>query len=217
MCDRYLARDTYRRVTRKAQVVGPIECYLRPYFGHRQLQAMQCEHIEDFRKALKADVLPRPIRDARAQRILGSRSNRRELRPGNANINKALRILHAMLEYAIELGWVKYNAARRIGKLATKKVNSILSIEEVVRVISELEGPPRDEDDDLRVRSPNWDLIIRLAIYTGTRQGEILGLQWGDLHVANNQLTSSARGRIAVTTRQKKLNWDEGGSMSHRI
>src|SRR5262249_32303509 len=66
--------------------------------------------------------------------------------------------------------------------------NVVMSIEETQRVIAELEGPPRDENGLLLGPSPNWSLIIRLAIYTGMRQGEILGLQWHDLHATNSAI-----------------------------
>jgi integrase len=63
-----------------------------------------------------------------------------------------------------------------------------MSIEETQRVMAELEGPPRDGRGLLTAPSPNWSLIIRVAIYTGMRQGEILGLQWHDLHATTGAL-----------------------------
>lgn len=40
----------------------------------------------------------------------------------------------------------------------------------------------------LQAPSPNWSLMIRVAIYTGMRQGETLGLQWHDLRATNQAL-----------------------------
>ena len=81
-----------------------------------------------------------------------------------------------------------HNAAHGVEKLPTSARRTVLSIEELKRVLGQLEGPPRDDKGVLMAPSPNWGLIIRLAVFTGMRQGEVLGLQWHDLHAADNAL-----------------------------
>jgi integrase len=120
-------------------------------------------------------------------RLAKARASQTKGRLSNASINKHMRHLHALLEYARERRWVDYNAAS-CKALPTSPRNVVMSIEETQRVIAELEGPPRDERGVLTAPSPNWSLMVRVAIYTGMRQGEILGLQWHDLHATDGAL-----------------------------
>ena len=69
---------------------------------------------------------------------------------------------------------------------ASRKV--VLSDEELRRVLASTEGPPRDASGVLTAPSPNWALILEVAALTGMRQGEILGLQWHDLHASADAL-----------------------------
>jgi integrase len=38
------------------------------------------------------------------------------------------------------------------------------------------------------VKNPNYRMLYMLAIFSGARQGELLGLKWGDVDWANNQI-----------------------------
>lgn len=103
------------------------------------------------------------------------------------SINKHVRHLHAVFEYASERRWIDYNPVT-CRALPTSPRKVVLSVEEVQRVMGELTLPPRDALGVLTSPSPNWSLMIRLAIFTGMRQGEILGLQWHDLHASKAAL-----------------------------
>jgi integrase len=191
LCDHYLANRTFNKRTTRREVEGSIECYLRPYFGHRTLQSLKVDDVDAFRKALTvgypAPVLAAIEKRRGKDRLTKARASQTRSRLSNASINKHLRHVHGILEYARERRWVEYNAAS-CKALPTSQRNVVMSIEETRRVIAELEGPPRDEHGVLTAPSPNWSLMIRVAIYTGMRQGEILGLQWHDLHSTNGAL-----------------------------
>ncbi|HEX5461433.1 MAG TPA: site-specific integrase [Steroidobacteraceae bacterium] len=191
LCDHFLTNWIFRSDTTKSEYDSSIECYLRPYFGGQKLQSVKVEHVDTFRKAL-TEGYPAPILEALAKRVrtdklARARAVQKRTRLSNATINKHTRHLHLLFEYACERRWVDYNPVT-CRALATAKRKVVLSVEETQRVIAELQGAPRDERGVLMAPSPHWSLLIRVAIVTGMRQGEILGLQWHDLHPTNAAL-----------------------------
>ncbi len=57
--------------------------------------------------------------------------------------------------------------------------------------------PPWDEQEVLQAlevsRNTEFDLFLHVALLTGLRRGEILGLQWRDIDIDNGQIPKTAR------------------------
>ncbi len=111
--------------------------------------------------------------------------------PGGAN--KALGLLHQIMNQAIVAGIVSRNPAGGIRKNASRSLNRFLSVEEIQRLNRALDewasGRPGN--------SQNAD-IIRLLMHTGCRRGEILNLQWREVLGDTLHLTNAKTGRRRV-------------------
>lgn len=193
LCDDFLNTHTFNRPSTERSYRASIEVYIRSYFGRRTLASVRSEDVDRFKRDLIAGY-PRPIAEALAKRMGGSdrlasaRRVQARAKLSNASINQHLRHLHVLLEYALARRWVDFNAAAHFRSLPVSPRSTVMSIEEMCRVMPELKGPQRDANGVLTSPSANWSLMIRLAMHTGMRQGEILGLQWHDLHATNQAL-----------------------------
>ena len=111
--------------------------------------------------------------------------------PGGAN--KTLGLLHQIMNQAIACGILSRNPASGIRKNAGRKLNRFLSEEEIRRLNQTLDrwesGRPKN--------SQNAD-IIRLLLHTGCRRGEILNLQWREVHGDTLYLTNAKTGSRRV-------------------
>lgn len=189
VCNRFLESKVNIRPTTKRSYSTLIEMYLKPYFGTQKVQTISPEAIERFRFEL-TEGLPSPVADAFVARRLcanpsWSQARAKQLaarmKPGARTINKTLTLLTMILNYACRHRWCDYNAAEHVERLpATANVNAtvdanILSPEEVRRLIDAM---PESV----------YRLIVQTAIFTGMRQGEILGLQWGDIDWNSRQI-----------------------------
>lgn len=78
-----------------------------------------------------------------------------------------------------EWQWLDQSPMRRVSKLKEPRGRD--------RVLTDKEVPALLEACQ-QSRNPYLYLVVRLALGTGMRQGEILGLQWGDLHLDHSKL-----------------------------
>ena len=154
-----------------------LDCYLIPYFTGRKIESIRRIDIERFRAELDAG-LPTPIRQARAAKLLNLQQDDpsarlKALTPGRRTVNKCLGVLVSVFAYAVRHELMVQNPADRIEKLPTVAgegrviEQNVLTPVELQRVIAETRDPHR--------------VPIMLAAYTGMRQAEVLGLQWGDI------------------------------------
>ena len=177
VCDRYLESRTRARALTIDEYRFGIETYLRPYFGTQRVEALTPYAVERFRDQLRTHV-PASIRAARnardAERLSTMPGARlRPLRPGPRTINKLLTLLTMILGYAARHGWVPRNVADGIEKLPQPKGES--------RLIEQNVLAPVELKQVLEQSVPPYRIPTALAIYTGARQSEILGLRWSDI------------------------------------
>ncbi|WP_188859918.1 tyrosine-type recombinase/integrase, partial [Oceanobacillus indicireducens] len=94
----------------------------------------------------------------------------------SATIKKVHSIIRASLEYALQYQLIKRNPASVVKPPAVKHKDIIVWDEsEVIQFLDFV----KDE----------WDYVLyHLALYTGMRKGEILGLKWGDIDFINNKI-----------------------------
>jgi integrase len=95
-------------------------------------------------------------------------------RIGRRTTNKCLTLLSAMFRYAERHRLVPSNPVRHVAKLR----------DEATRNQEQIEGNilhPAEIQKLLAATDERWRPLLMTAVLTGLRQGELLGLQWGDI------------------------------------
>lgn len=199
VCDQYVTSKVDIRATTRRSYAGLIELYLRPYFGVQKVHRVTASGIERYRGEMVAG-LPQPIAEAFAARLLqarpalgAARAKQRAARvkAGVRTINKSLTLLTMIFNYAKSRHLVEHNPAEGIAKLKTALTDSpidanILTPTEVALLFDAAETARRGGEGHLT--SNNYRLLIRVAVFTGMREGEILGAQWDDIDWNSRQL-----------------------------
>jgi integrase len=93
-------------------------------------------------------------------------------------VNKELNCLKAMLNKAVAWGYLETNPLKRMKGLKEPPGRlRYLTVEEKDRLL------------EACAVSPSLRPIVELAIHTGTRRGEILGLRWRDIDLGRRTIT----------------------------
>jgi len=100
---------------------------------------------------------------------------------GRRTVNKAHIQVGAMLRYAMRNRWVNYNAASEVPKLRDESTKSAHLLESNILT-------PREVRALLDAATERWQPLLMMAVLTGLRQGELLGLQWGDIDWSAKQV-----------------------------
>jgi integrase len=201
LCADYLQSKVKIRATTRRDYEGLIDLYLVPYFEHWKVDAIGASDVERFRADM-AEGVPPPVLKAIVRRLAKAKPELSQARakqqaarnkPGIRTINKCLVLLFMTFKYAMRKRWVKRNPAEDIDKLPMPFNGeeslidlNILTPAEVKVLLAAAEAPHRDRDG--KVISNNYRLLIKAAIHTGMRQGELLGLQWGDIDWNSRQV-----------------------------
>ncbi len=170
-----------RHVFAKALAIGnTIDYRLRPiiaHFGDRSLAEIRTADVEDF------------IADLKKPKIAGRRKKPRTLSP--ASINRTIEIMRHMMHWAVGREYLERTPFRR-------------GTETLIRKLPEDNRRRRriSEDEEARLLAAAPSLLRSMlitALDTGTRQGEMLALRFGDIDFARGLIT--LRGE---TTKSKK-------------
>ncbi len=158
------ADDWLRRITGRVKP-NTLECYtsvleihLKPHFGQMRLGAIMRRDVDDYA----------------TQKAAGTRRGK-EGKPvplAAATVNKSLAVLKAVLKEAIDHGLLTESSALRAKYVRDPNSGDhmhVLQPEEIDRL---LEAATGDEP---------WRTLYLLAVHTGLRRGELLGLHRGDL------------------------------------
>jgi integrase len=154
-----------------------LECFLIPYFGVRRAETLTRLNVEAFRSDMKAG-LPECCRLAREAKLKELQAENPAARlkplkdPGARTTNKCLGVVVSILRYGKKIRVVSDNVADGIEKLPVAQGED-RCIEKNVLTPVELRTVLGHAIDPFRIP-------IALAIYTGMRQEEILGLKWRD-------------------------------------
>lgn len=93
---------------------------------------------------------------------------------GRRTVNKCLTLLGAMYRYALKHRWVSYNPAALVSKLKqTTMANHELLDGNILT--------PAEINAMLGAADERYKPLLMAAVLTGLRQGELLGLRWGDI------------------------------------
>ncbi|MGO8990454.1 MAG: tyrosine-type recombinase/integrase [bacterium] len=156
---------------------------LTEFFGDKKLYQITPHAIEEFKKLRK---------DTPAHRVK-ERSD--------ASVNRELAVLRRMLNKAIEWRWLEKNPFAVFHESVFYGEDysraRFLSPDEMVRLFDALEESP-----------PYLEPIVKAAILTGLRKGDLLKLQWKEIDLARGFFTyleqkkSTSRGAEAKTVVQ---------------
>jgi integrase len=98
-----------------------------------------------------------------------------------ATLRKLLITLGGILTYAVRMRYIDFNPCREIEK---PKGNSLHEEKHEMMILK-----PPEIRALLNAAAPQKDKVLFMtAVLTGGREGEILGLQWGDIDWVNSQL-----------------------------
>ncbi len=144
-----------------------------PALGHHKVSEIKTIHIQEFIKNL-SNV---PLRQRNGEPYPDSR------RQSPATIRRKLAVLQSMLTFALKLGYISNNPADA-RKLTLPKIEKpeikIFTKQEASLIISYLQQEPIQ-----------FQALIQLAIFSGAREGELVGLKFSDIDFFNNKITIS--------------------------
>ena len=110
-------------------------------------------------------------------------------------IRHHLSLISDIFSYAVKMDVVSYNPCSKVTvPKGEQKEKKIYSVEEVKRFLGLLESEPL-----------KYKVFFNLAVFSGFRRGELLGLEWKDVDFANNVI--SVR-RTSCYTAQKGIYTD---------
>jgi integrase len=134
----------------------------------------------------------------------------RSLQYANGSKAKARNIMSAVFNHAVRWEWLETNPIRIVRKIAKRtRIPIVLSIEQVAALLRILKEPTRT--------------MVFVAIFTGLRVGELLGLKWSDIdlqkmvvHVVRSIVmqhvgdckTEASRKPVPLDLRLAKVLWD---------
>ena len=104
-----------------------------------------------------------------------------EDRPFYQSIKKHLRIISAMMSYAVSEGDAKENPVAKINQQVLKKIPQ-----------NDFESHPYNKDEIVRlrevIRGDHLEPVVILSAYLGLRREEALGLRWKDIDFDNQRV-----------------------------
>jgi len=100
---------------------------------------------------------------------------------GRRTINKCLTLLGALYRYGLKHRWVSYNPASLVSKLKQTTSAKQEFIDNNILTPAEINAL-------LGTSDARYKPLLMTAVLTGLRQGELLGLRWGDIDWKANQI-----------------------------
>lgn len=167
-----------RRESESHTVEEALQRYLTEHLQKRSLRRATDEQqlqwwLERFGRYTLADLTPALIATGRAELEAGG--NPRKKRPAPSTVVRYMAILSKALSVIVnEWGWLSESPMPKVQKPRVSNGSTrFLSKEEVERLLLATKSSEH----------PHLHLITLLALSTGMRKGEILGLRWRQLHL----------------------------------
>lgn len=163
--------NKHSSVVTKRQI---LDDHLVPAFGSMALDAIGPAEIEDFKAAMrKKPSGARARKEAPTRAALRKRTGTGPKLLSLKSINNVLTVLHKLLALAQEQGVIAH--VPRVKLFRTEKpAFDFLTFEEAERLVAYAE--------------PEWRPVLLVALKTGLRQGELIGLQWSDVDLQRGKL-----------------------------
>lgn len=157
-----------------------------PAIGHLRLDKITGRHIQQF------------IND-----LINSTSERTGRPLARKTVIHHLSFISDVFSYAVKMDMLTYNPCRKVTvPKGEAKEKDIYTIEKITRIFELLDG----ENVPTKFR-----VFFKLAVYSGYRRGELLGLEWKDVDFENNTIKvrrtsnyTAKKGIYTDTTKTKK-------------
>lgn len=156
-----------------------LDSRILPCLGHLRLEDIKPLHIVDFIKEISKD---------------GARQDRQQGKLSSGSIEYHLRVLKNILKRAVEWKVINSNPADNVQKPKVEYKKVVPYDEhEVQQLLRALENEPF-----------HWRMMITLALTTGLRRGELLGLEWKHIDLENGvidvvqTLSLSLKGEVVI-------------------
>lgn len=134
-----------------------------PYFGHMKLDEIKPLHVLDFMEQLSQE---------------GARGDRQSGKLSSSSLEIAHRILKNIFDRAVEWKIIKVNPVETVKKpRVTYKEVVPYDKDEVQQMLLALQKEPY-----------HWRMMITLALTSGMRRGELLGLEWKHVDWKNSTI-----------------------------
>ena len=131
-----------------------------PALGHMKLDKITARHIQAFISDL----------------YVNGKNQRNGKHLSRKTVIHHLNFISDVFAYAIKMDMLSDNPCRRVTvPKGESKEKEIYTIDEVKQIFQKLDSEPL-----------KWKLYIMLAIYSGFRRSEMLGLEWKDIDFENN-------------------------------
>jgi integrase len=178
LCDWYLREaERGRIIGRKRRPIkastlymdrSRIETHIKPLLGRRKVEALSLVDVE----GMQADI-------SAGKTAKGPGQGRGRLTTGGAGAaSRSVSTFHSLLAHAVRLGMIEKNPAVGVRRLASKKRDRRLSVEEIVRLGQTM------RDAEAAGEHPVGIAVTRLIMMTGFRLNEAAGLHHAWLNVA---------------------------------
>jgi len=175
--------------------------------GHIAVNIRQSTQ-RDYERNLRLYLLPAfgsiKVRVITPEMIEAYRNRLLEKGTGRRTINKCHTLLSAIFRYALRYRWITANPAAEVRKLRAESAD-----EEQLETSSIL--TPTEAQQMLEAAGDRYRVLFLMAVSTGMRQGELLGLQWGDIdwtakqvHV-RRQYSSGRFGDLKTKNSKRKI------------
>lgn len=191
---RILARDERGNgaVDDKAPVADVIAEWLAQIERTRDIGTYR-EYERHWRLWIKPVIGGLPIRKVAAAHIRRIQAKAQDAGRSDTTVGHIHGTIRAALNYAVDVGYIETSPCRSVSPPPrdTEEMHP-LNVEQSLAFIAAAEG---DE----------YQTLFRIAIITGMRRGELLGLRWSDVDLDNGAIAI----RQAIT-RGKKSRWEVG-------
>lgn len=131
-----------------------------PLLGHIRITDLKPAHVQQFIKYIQDNC---------------------EKKPSPSTIKRKVAILQSILRQAVKLGLIQTNPANAERLTMPKQIApqvEIFTRQEAVEMLEALEAEPLQ-----------YKAIVYLAIMSGAREGELVGLKFSDVDFINNRIT----------------------------
>lgn len=119
--------------------------------------------------------------------------NKRDGKLSAKTIKEHISMISTIFDYAIKMQMLTYNPCRSVTlPKPDKEKREIYTLEEVQKMLELFEQEPESHY--------KYTLFYTMAVYTGFRRGELLGLEWKDFDFENHMVTVS---RTSLYSRRK--------------
>ena len=176
---REISRGTYQAPAERVSFEDLAEAYLR----HSKPNLRETT-FRDYRGNLRLHLLPYlqgwKLRDIRRKQVEELRGKLLDSGVGPSTVNKALTLLGALFRYGISHEYIEANPAEGTKLRASSRRSHDL-------VEANILAPPEIQAL-LEAADARWRVIILTAVLTGLREGELLGLTWGDIDWSARQI-----------------------------